>query len=46
VDQGVIRIPAGTIDDHPGLRPQRHIFVDFTAAWFEITDALPRLAKL
>ena len=31
VDQGVIRIPAGTLDDDPGLRPQRHIFVDFKA---------------
>ena len=30
-DRGVIRIPAGTLDDDPGLRPQRHIFVDFKA---------------
>jgi hypothetical protein len=42
VDRGVIRIPAGTLDDDPGLRPQRHIFVDFKAAWFDITDTLPR----
>ena len=44
VDRGVIRIPAGTLDDDPGLRPQRHIFVDFKAAWFTITDGLPRFA--
>src|SRR5215469_14333516 len=23
-----------------GVRPQRHIFVDFEAPWFQITDAL------
>jgi hypothetical protein len=33
-----------TLDDDPGLRPQRHIFVDFKAAWFDITDGLPRFA--
>jgi hypothetical protein len=44
VDQGVIRVPAGTLDDDPGLRPQRHIFVDFKAAWFDIADGLPRFA--
>ena len=44
VDRGVIRIPAGTLDDDPALRPQRHIFVDFKAAWFDITDGLPRFA--
>ena len=45
VDRGVIRIPAGTLDNDPGLRPQRHVFVDFKAAWFDITDTLPRFAK-
>ena len=45
VGQGIIRVPAGTLDDDPGIRPQRHIFVDFKAPWFEITDALPRFAK-
>ena len=43
-DRGVIRIPAGTLDDDPALRPQRHIFVDFKAPWFGITDGLPRFA--
>jgi hypothetical protein len=44
VDRSVIRIPVGTLEDDPGLRPQRHIFVDFKAAWFDITDGLPRFA--
>jgi hypothetical protein len=40
VDRGMVRVPAGTLDDDPGIRPQRHIFVDFKASWFEITDSL------
>ena len=44
VDRDMINVPAGTLDDDPALRPQRHIFVDFKAPWFEIVDALPRFA--
>jgi hypothetical protein len=40
VDRGIIRVPAGTLDGDPGIRPQRHLFVDFKAPWFEITDSL------
>jgi len=42
VDEDTINIPAGTLDDDPGLRPQRHMFVDRKAAWFDIGDRLPR----
>jgi hypothetical protein len=38
----VIRVPAGTLDDDPGVAPQRHIFLDFKAPWFEIADSLPQ----
>jgi len=41
----VINVPAGTLDDDPGLRPQRHIFVDLKASWFDIADTLPRFSK-
>jgi hypothetical protein len=34
-------IPMGAFDDDPGMRPERHIFVDSRAAWDEITDGLP-----
>jgi hypothetical protein len=44
VDRGMISVPAGTLDDNPGRRLQRHIFVDFKAPWFDITDTLPRFA--
>jgi hypothetical protein len=40
VDRGIVRVPAGSLEDDPGMPPQRHIFVDFKAPWFEITDAL------
>lgn len=36
-------IPAGLLDDDPGLRPDRHIFVEHRAPWFESVDALPQL---
>ncbi len=34
-------VPMGCFDDDPGVRPQRHIFVDSKAAWDEIHDDLP-----
>jgi hypothetical protein len=34
-------IPMGAFDDDPGVRPERHIFVDSRASWDEITDGLP-----
>ena len=38
-------IPAGVLDDDPQLRPDKHIFVELQAPWFEITDALPQYDK-
>ena len=38
-------IPAGILDGDPGVRPDRHIFVEDQAEWFEITDDLPQLNK-
>jgi hypothetical protein len=35
----------GTLDDDPGGRPGAHIFVDDRAAWYEITDSLPRFSR-
>ena len=35
-------IPAGSLDDDPGVRPALHIFVASKAPWFEIADDLPR----
>jgi len=32
----------GTLDDDPGIRPSRHIFVGSKAPWFEVGDQLPQ----
>lgn len=32
----------GTLDADPGVRPEYHMFTGSKAAWYEITDALPR----
>ena len=34
-------IPAGLLDDSPGIKPDRHIFTDFTPEWDRISDELP-----
>lgn len=35
-------LPAGLLDDDPGVRPDKHIFIELKAPWFEVSDALPR----
>jgi len=37
-----IGLPLGTLDDDPGVRPSAHVWVDFKAPWWDITDALPQ----
>jgi hypothetical protein len=41
-ERGIVVIPAGALDTDPPIRPQRHIFTNYKAAWFEITDSLPQ----
>ena len=38
-------LPAGCLDDDPGVRPDKHIFTDFASGWYEVRDDLPRLDK-
>lgn len=35
-------IPAGNLEDDPGIRPTRHMFVASRAPWYTIADTLPR----
>jgi hypothetical protein len=37
-----VAIPAGCLDDDPGIRPAMHIFTGSKAPWHCITDDLPR----
>lgn len=39
-------VQLGAIAGDPGIRPQLHLFVSSKAPWFEITDDLPRFARL
>ena len=39
---GRVLMPAGCLDDDPGIRPERHIFVASKAPWHEISDDLPQ----
>ena len=39
---GLLEIPAGLLDEDPGMRPDKHIFIELKAPWFEITDDLPQ----
>jgi len=43
--QPIVEVPAGLLDDDPGARPDKHIFVELKAPWFTITDQLPQLDK-
>ena len=41
-DGGEVNIPAGTLDDDPGVRPIVNIFAGSKAPWFDIEDSLPQ----
>lgn len=45
-DSAFVEVPAGTLETDPGLRPDKHIFIEFKAPWFEIKDDLPRYDKV
>ena len=40
--RGVVVVPMGGLDQHPGTTPRANIFVDSMASWFTITDDLPK----
>jgi hypothetical protein len=44
-ERGIVVIPAGALDTDPPMRPQRHVFTNYKAAWVEITDSLPQFAE-
>ncbi len=41
-DRSQYGIALGPLDDDPGLKPERHVFVGSKAPWHDITDDLPR----
>lgn len=38
---GFVFVPAGTLDDEPGIRPQARIFLDSKTAWSCSAEELP-----
>ena len=40
--RGVAVVPMGSLDSPPGIAPRAHIYVEFMAPWFVITDDLPQ----
>ena len=38
----IVDVALGILDDDPGVRPDRHIYVGSKAPWHEITDRLPQ----
>ncbi len=38
-------VPAGSLDDDPGVRPEAHIFASDAAPWHTIGDTLPRFDR-
>ena len=45
-DFNMVMIPAGSLDQDPGCRPEGHIYVASKAPWFEITDDLPQFEEM
>jgi hypothetical protein len=45
-DRGIAVVPMGGLDDDPGVRPTRHIYVGSKAPWFDITDGLPQFEEI
>ncbi len=42
----MLNVPAGSLDDHPGIEPKAHIYIESKADWFEITDETPQHAEM
>ncbi len=45
-DFSMVMLPAGSLDQDPGIRPQAHIYVASKAPWFDITDDLPQFNEM
>ncbi len=44
-EEDLYLVPAGSLDQDPGIRPMGHIFVGSKANWDEIADDLPRFEE-
>jgi hypothetical protein len=44
-ERQLVLVPAGLLDDDPGVQPSLHMFVGSKAPWWEIADAIPQFDK-
>src|SRR5262245_58349045 len=44
-ERGIAIVPMGTFDEDPGVRLERHIWVDSRAPWDEISDDRPQFPE-
>jgi hypothetical protein len=44
-ERKLVLIPAGLLDDDPGVKPALHMFVGSKASWWDITDAAPQFEE-
>ncbi len=44
-DGKIYFVPAGLLNDDPGVKPALHIFVGSKAPWWDITDDLPQFEE-
>ena len=42
---GFVSVPAGLLDDDPGVRPSMHVFTSSKMPWVELNDELPKYEK-
>lgn len=40
-----LEMPAGSLDDDPMARPDKHIYIEFKAPWDSIGDDLPKMTR-
>lgn len=41
----IMELPAGLLDDDPGIKPDKHIFVEHLPGWDDITDGRPTFTR-
>ena len=42
---GMVFVRAGTLDDDPPMRPQKHFWTSHKAPWYDICDSIPQVPE-
>ena len=41
----IMELPAGLLDDDPGIKPDKHIYTEHLAPWDTLSDSLPTFTR-